>query len=118
MEMKTIYQPEIKKYAEEIISDLKEADFFVENEIENFEFVNDYWCNFLTQKFITSGLNPEEGLFTEDEFDTILKELVVGNLLYSLKEKGYLNSYEDDNTEETFFLTEKGKEFVKTQNSE
>lgn len=118
MEMMTVYQPEIKKYAEEIIKDLNEVNFFVEHEIENFEFVNDYLCNFLTQKFITTGLNPEEGFFTEDEFDTILKELIVGSLLYSLKEKGYLNSYEDDETDETFFLTEKGKEFVKTQNSE
>jgi len=33
--------------------------------------------------------------------------------MYELKEEGILNSYEDENTTETFFLTKKGKGVVK-----
>ncbi len=35
----------------------------------------------------------------------------------NLKNKGYINSYEDENTEETFFLTEDGKEMLKNLKS-
>jgi hypothetical protein len=36
--------------------------------------------------------------------------------LFELKEKGFVDSYEDDNTEEMFFLTDEGKKFVKESN--
>jgi len=68
----------------------------------------------LTQKYIDGLLENEEvELFGEDEFTKLLQEIVAGTLLYDLKEKGLINSYEDDNTEETFFLTEQGKKLLK-----
>jgi DNA-binding PadR family transcriptional regulator len=42
-----------------------------------------------------------------------LKDIIAGSILYQLKEKGYVNSYEDENTDEVFFLTEEGREYVK-----
>ena len=45
----------------------------------------------------------------------ILKELIAGSVLYDLKQKGYVESYEDDTTEEMFFLTKKGKKFLKEE---
>ena len=42
-----------------------------------------------------------------------LKEIIAGTLLNELKNKGLVNSYEDDDTEETFFLTDEGKEHLK-----
>ena len=115
MEMKTVYQPEIKQYTEDIIEDLKNVNFFVDNEINDFEFTKKYICDFLTQKFITTGLNVEEGFFTDEEFGVMLKEIIVGSLFYSMKEKGYLNSYEDEETDETFFLTDIGREYLKSK---
>lgn len=57
-----------------------------------------------TKKYIDGDLdNVEEELFTEDEFTKILIELVTGSTLDDLKNKGLINSYEDDETEETFF---------------
>jgi DNA-binding MarR family transcriptional regulator len=44
--------------------------------------------------------------------ETCLKEIIVGSTLQQLKEKGYINSYEDENTEEVF-LTEDSKEYIK-----
>ena len=38
-------------------------------------------------------------------------------LTEELKRKGIINSYEDDNTEETFFLTEEGKKILKENGS-
>jgi len=58
---------------------------------------------------IDLSLDDDEFLWTEDEFEVILQKIIVGSILYELKENGVLNSYEDENTEETFFLTEKGK---------
>ena len=65
-------------------------------------------------------LNEEFGgdIFDEDEFDQLLKELVAGSILYELKEKGYVNSYSDEDTEEMFFLTKEGKEQLKDDNTQ
>ena len=71
----------------------------------------------LTEKFIIGEL-AEDGidnmfLFTEDEFEQMLKEMITGSILYELKDKGLVDSYEDDSTEEVFFLTKKGKKTLK-----
>ena len=72
-----------------------------------------------TEKFINGSLTDEDTeLFTENEFDTLLKELVAGSILFELKEKGFIDSYEDDNTEEMFFLTDEGKKLMKNTNSD
>ena len=52
----------------------------------------------------------------QNEFDTLLKELVAGSILFELKERGIVDSYEDENTEEMFFLTDEGKKFMKNTN--
>jgi len=43
----------------------------------------------------------------------ILRELVAGSVLYDLKDQGLVDSYQDENTEEMFFLTKKGKKLIK-----
>ena len=45
--------------------------------------------------------------------DQFLREIIAGSLLYELQEQGILDSIEDENNEERFFLTEKGKEIAK-----
>ena len=75
-----------------------------------------YLCNLLTEKFITGELDGDGPFFTDEEFDQILKELVAGSVLYELKKKGLVDSYEDEVTEEMFFLTEKGKKLMKESN--
>ena len=52
-------------------------------------------------------------MFNDDEFEVVLREIVAGSVLYELKEKGLVDSYEDDTTEEMFFLTKKGKRVMK-----
>jgi hypothetical protein len=104
------YLPKIEKIAQELIDTLVEDNFFEEFEITDFSYTKKRFCDELTLKFIDGKLNfDEDDLFTEDELDLILREIVAENTLRSLKIGGFINSYEDDTVEETFFLTEKGK---------
>jgi hypothetical protein len=111
--MSKIYQPVILEHAEELVRSLTESNFFIDYEIDDTSFAFEYLCERFTEKFIENGIDLENGVFTEDEFSTILKEIVAGSVLKSLKDKGYVNSYEDDTTEEMFFLTDEGKEYLK-----
>lgn len=115
--MNKAYQPIVKEETEHFIDGLKESGFFDDYEITDLTFTRTHLLAIFTEKFINGQLTDDEvELFTEDEFDTLLKELVAGSILFELKEKGFVDSYEDDDIEEMFFLTEEGKKFVKNSN--
>lgn len=113
--MDKVYQPLVIEKAEEILESLVAINFFRDYELENVEFARQLLKEKLTDKFINGELEPDTDIevFTEDEFDLLLKEIITGSLLYELKDKGWVNSYEDEDTEETFFLTEEGKRQMK-----
>ena len=111
------YQPSIIEKSKELVGALSESGFFVDYEITDTEFAEKYISDTLTDKFITGELDFEGGdLFTEDEFDKLLRDIVAGSILNELKKSGLVESYEDDATEELFFLTEKGKLALKERN--
>jgi hypothetical protein len=108
--MSKIYQPIVLEKAVAFIESLVESEFFKDYEINSTDFAKKYICDRLTEKFISGQLDEiTDEFLTEEELDTYLREIVAGSLLYELKEKGLMNSYEDDDTEETFFLTDEGK---------
>ena len=113
--MNKIYQPIVIEKANDIIESL--SDFFFDYEIESLDFAKEYMYDKLTEKFIAGELEEDEVgnilLFTESEFEIVLKEIIAGSILYELKDKGLVESYEDSTTEETFFLTKKGKKLLK-----
>lgn len=111
--MSKIYQPIVIEETNNLIEGLKESGFFEDYQIEDLTFTNQHLLDLMTEKFINGQLDSDDELFGEDEFAKLLQELVAGSVLYELKEKGYINSYEDNETEETFFLTENGKKFLK-----
>ena len=115
--MDKIYQPIVLEMCEEIISDLTESKFFEDYEIESTDFAKKYLCDKLTEKFILGELEKNEdeflGVFDDEEFEVVLREIVAGSVLYELKKRGLVDSYEDDTTEEMFFLTKKGKKLMK-----
>ena len=114
MIMSKIYQPIVLEQVESLILGLEESDFFSDYQIEDLTYVRQRLSDVLTEKFIDGTIDEDfEDLFSEEEFEQLLKELVAGSILYELKDKGLINSYEDENTEETFFLTEEGKEQLK-----
>jgi ribosomal protein S8 len=107
------YLPKIQEITEEIITSLVEDDYFVDFEISSQDYARKRISDELTKKFLENGLdNEEEGYFNEEEFDIILKEIIAEDVLRTLQKGGYINSYEDDDTEEMFFLTDLGKKQV------
>ena len=117
MIMNKIYQPVVIEMTNEIISDLTESLFFEDYEIQSTAFAEKYLLDKLTEKFILGELEGDDdeflGVFNDDEFEAVLREIVAGSVLYELKERGLVDSYEDDTTEEMFFLTKKGKRVMK-----
>lgn len=118
--MSKVYQPVIIEKVEEIIKILDESEFFKDYDITNMDFIREYLSDNLTQKFIIGNFDIEnDELFSEDEFEKILKEMVVGTLLEELKQKGVINSYGDETMdEEVYFLTEEGKKHLENLKKE
>lgn len=112
--MKSIYQPIVLLHAENIIEAFNESGFFEDYEIEDKTYAMEYLCDKLTQKFISGDLNEDldEPVFNEDEMEKYLREIIAGTYLYELQEKGLIDSIQDDNEEERFFLTDLGKKFT------
>jgi hypothetical protein len=107
------YLPKIQEITEEIIASLVDDDYFTEFEISSEDYARKRISDELTRKFLENGLdNEDEGYFSEEEFDTILKEIIAEDVLRSLQKNGLIDSYEDDETEEMFFLTDLGKNQV------
>jgi hypothetical protein len=117
MIMSKIYQPIVIEMTNEIITDLTESEFFADYDIQSTVFAEKYLLDKLTEKFILGELENDDdeflGVFNDEEFDVVLREIVAGSVLYELKEKGLVDSYEDETTEEMFFLTKKGKRIMK-----
>ena len=113
--MKNVYQPIVLDKASQIVEILRETDFFNEYEIEDESYAMDYFCDKLTTKFINGELDEDsiENIFEEGDMEQFLKEIIAGSLLYELQAKGIIDSIEDENNEERFFLTDKGKEIAK-----
>jgi hypothetical protein len=113
IKMGKIYQPSVIEKANELIEILIEERFFEDYEIDNYDFATNYLKDKLTDKFILGTLESEDDdVFTEEEYELILREIVAGSVLYELKEKGLVDSYEDEETEEMFFLTKEGKKLL------
>jgi hypothetical protein len=119
--MPKVYQPIVIEEAENLLEGLKDSKFFDEYEITDLTFAKEYLLEIMTEKYISGLIGDFDGengeLFTEEEFNKLLKEIVAGSILNTLKEEGYLNSYEDETTEELFFLTEKGKKHLEDLNN-
>lgn len=108
-----IFQPEVIEKANVFIQSLEDIGFFEDHDIKDRTYTFNRLCEELTQKFILRELDNEYGIFTEDEMETILSQIVVGTHLESLTKKGLIDSIINENGEEVFFLTETGKEEAK-----
>lgn len=97
---------------ETIVSSLRESFFFEDYNISEVYAVK-LFTELIIEEYVKNpSLDDTDFFWTEEDFENILQKIITGSILYKLKNDGILNSYEDDNTEETFFLTEKGKELT------
>lgn len=108
--MNKTYQPFILDKAEEILEILKE-------DVKYTEFARNCMCDLLTEKFILGELSSEDsiqGIFNEDELLGFISETSLHEDLEHLIELGFIDYFEDSNNKENcYFLTEKGKEYMK-----
>jgi hypothetical protein len=106
--MKKTYQPFIIKKVNEILEILKD-------DINPSEHIKERLCMILTKKFIDGNLSAEDDVRmvfdSEEELLRFVNECYTYESLVSLMEKGFVNVYDDDD-DELFFLTEKGKQYV------
>lgn len=113
--MGIVYQSGIIAKATEIVELLVESKFYEENEIKSTDFSMEYLLEKLTEKFISGEpVMDDDYLFSDEDFDVILKEILVGSHLSEIKRKGYINTYSDENTDEIYFITEQGKNYLKS----
>lgn len=101
--------PQVQEITDVIIETLVADNFFIDFEITNQEYAKKRFAEELTAKFLVDGLDEDGDYFTEQEYDQILGEIIAEDVLRNLQKRGYLQSYEDETTEEVFFLTESGK---------
>ncbi len=99
-------------HVENILEGLRESFFFDDYHISE-EYATKKFIKLVTEKYVDNPSLELDFFWSEEEFGTILKTIVTGSIMYELKEQGVMDSYEDENTEEQFFLTEKGKELTK-----
>lgn len=111
--MKTNYQPIVVKKSTQMLEVLEDLDFFTEHEINNKQYVFEYFCDVFTEKFIKGEITDDDIIINEYEFHKYLTEIILISALQSLKENNLVDSIEDENNEEVFFLTELGKNAVK-----
>ena len=99
-------------HVENILEGLRESFFFDDYHIGE-EYATKKLIKLVTEKYVENPTLELDFFWSEKEFSTILKTIVTGSIMYELNEQGVMDSYEDENTEEQFFLTEKGKELTK-----
>tara|TARA_R110001592_G_scaffold64818_1_gene199116 strand:- start:11522 stop:11875 length:354 start_codon:yes stop_codon:yes gene_type:complete len=99
-------------HVENILEGLRESFFFEDYDIGE-EYATKSLIKIVTEKYVENPTLELDFFWSEEEFGTILKTIVTGSIMYQLKEQGIMGSYEDDDTEEQFYLTEKGKEITK-----
>ena len=109
--MNKTYQPFILAKADEIFEILKE-------DIKYSDYMKNRLCNILTQKFINgefSSDDPVDMIFDdEEELSTFIAEAICYEDLIHLADLGFVGFLdEDDERGHFFFLTEKGKEYMK-----
>ena len=107
----------VREHLDVIITSLHDSFFFDDYHISDV-YAKKVLTGLLLEVYINNPKMDDEFFWGEDEFESILQKVITGSIMYQLKEDGVLNSYEDENTEETFFLTEKGKqEYEKLKNN-
>lgn len=98
----------VEDHVQTILEALRETNFFIDFEIEE-DYALKHFTELITEKYIENPSMDYDFFWTEEEFQVILNKIITGSIMYEMKESGILESYEDENTEEVFFLTEKGK---------
>ena len=106
--MGKVYQPFILEKADLILEILKDDIKCTEKEKNRL-------CDILTDKYIKGELDAEDpvhSIFNREELMSFIEESLIHEDLDHLAELGLIDSIDDENNEELYFITEKGKKYV------
>jgi hypothetical protein len=103
------YPEEVKTWSKTLTGFLTEEGFFEEYGV-NPKIGVPVMERRLCESVLPTWLNDGEMTISEDNLESIMRTTVTEALLIGLKGKGLIDSVEDAEGEEVFFLTSQGKE--------
>lgn len=106
--MEKIYPEKVIIAGDKIFNALCEDEIFADYTLKEREAAKAILFDDLTEKFINDKFNGDVPIYDEEEFETLLNKIIINSLLEMMEADGLLNSYEDEETEKVYFLTEKG----------
>jgi len=101
--------PIVKETAMDIVLDLHNSQWFVNNSIADPRYALEFLCDRIMMKYLENCLElpPKQKIFTIKEFKGIQDRIIQNNLLMVLKQEGFVRPVEEGN-EFKFLLTPKG----------
>lgn len=109
------YPNSVSEFSGNLVEGLKEFGFFIEEPDVDPSILFKNFCEEFMPKWI-EGKEPEDYLENEEVFQKVIIKSITESILTDLKEKGIVDSVEDENGEEVFFLTTEGKKEVEVMN--
>lgn len=100
----------VKRKVETVLDVIRKSGYF-----EIFDLKEDYARKEIThtvlEEYTKQMSSNFEMTWGDKKIGEMLSRIFVGSILHELKEEGIVGTYEDENTEEVFFLTKKGKKY-------
>lgn len=116
MEQEKIYPEPVLKQVEYILKEVfADNQFFIENDIRDFELGMECAKKIMSDLFTEKFIAGDELVFSsEEELHKTLCMINAETALRGLAKKGLIDYYfDDEKSEDVFFLTEKGKQVGK-----
>jgi hypothetical protein len=107
--MNRVYPSEVNEVGNGIIAILVEDGFFSGEYFSATTYATRYIKDVLLEKFLGGQALDLGG---DEEMSHHVDMMITGSIIYQLKEQGYVQSYEDEDTPEVFFTTEKGRRLL------
>jgi hypothetical protein len=104
-----MYPKQIKDYSISIADEFKK--WSKQNNVDHDIFA-EFLKKFISEKVLPRWLDNGETILDESELKECLDLAWIEYLLDSLRKKGMVDSIEDNNGEEIWFATKKGKEYI------
>lgn len=105
-----MYPQNVIQSTSEFINKVLGNEFFTDNEITiNIDKGKEIAAKHINEYFLKQFIKGNNLKFESEEVcKKILKLIIVDCFIEALKQKGYVDSYEDENTPEMLFITNKG----------
>lgn len=110
----------VRDVINDYISSVEESGFFISPEIPQGYEENGkiYLWNLLVDNLIKKFIDGDDLILTLNEFEVVLTRTCVYTMMDRMVDKGFLDTFENENGEEMFFITEEGKKVISQINDQ